>query len=300
MDHIAPRLIERIRELSSPMAPRATATASTSEPLRGIRAVLFDVYGTLLMSGSGDVGVAAARDDVGMLTASLEAVGLHPEPEAGARGLELFRDTVLKSHAQSRRRGIDHPEVDIVEIWSHVLKTLRSRGLIRGESSEAVLYGVAIEYETRTNPVWPMPGCLALLATLRERPGTVLGIVSNAQFYTPLTLHALLGASTGELGIAPDLCAWSYRLGRAKPSVRMFDPVLTGLKSRGISPEEAVYVGNDMLNDVWTANRAGLRTVLFAGDARSLRLREDDWRCRSVAPTAVIQRLDQLPGLLAG
>jgi len=33
---------------------------------------------------------------------------------------------------------------------------------------------------------------------------------------------------------------------------------------------KTLYVGNDMLNDIWTATEAGCRTVLFAGDQRSL------------------------------
>ena len=61
---------------------------------------------------------------------------------------------------------------------------------------------------------------------------------------------------------------------------------------------EAVYVGNDMLNDVWAASEAGLRTAWFAGDSRSCRPREDDSRCRGLVPDVVLTSLMQLPECL--
>ena len=57
---------------------------------------------------------------------------------------------------------------------------------------------------------------------------------------------------------------------------------------------ETVYVGNDMLNDIYCARQAGCKTVLFAGDQRSLRLRENDERCLAIQPDAVITSLSQL------
>lgn len=66
---------------------------------------------------------------------------------------------------------------------------------------------------------------------------------------------------------------------------------------RGIAPERTLFVGNDMLKDLYPARGAGLRTCLFAGDARSLKMRLDDPRC-AFEPDAVIDRLDLLPRVL--
>ncbi|GHT78050.1 hypothetical protein FACS1894130_03980 [Spirochaetia bacterium] len=54
-------------------------------------------------------------------------------------------------------------------------------------------------------------------------------------------------------------------------------------------------VGNDMLND--TVPAAGFKTLLFAGDGRSLRLRQDNPLTEDVRPTAVIRRLADIPGI---
>jgi putative hydrolase of the HAD superfamily len=53
-----------------------------------------------------------------------------------------------------------------------------------------------------------------------------------------------------------------------------------------------------MRNDILPAHRAGFQSILFAGDQRSLRLRQDDPSCRSIRPDAVITDLFQLKDLL--
>lgn len=65
-------------------------------------------------------------------------------------------------------------------------------------------------------------------------------------------------------------------------------------RERFRAAREALYVGNDMLNDILPANREGFQTCLFAGDRRSLRLREQDPRCAGVAPTEVVGSLREL------
>jgi putative hydrolase of the HAD superfamily len=125
-----------------------------------------------------------------------------------------------------------------------------------------------------------------------------VGIVSNAQFYTPLVLEHLLKRDLKSLGISPEMQVYSYRLGHAKPSPMLFDAARRSLATLDISPRQTLYVGNDMLNDVWAARQAGLQTALFAGDARSLRRRSDDPRCRDLEPDLVITDLGQLAALL--
>jgi putative hydrolase of the HAD superfamily len=49
-----------------------------------------------------------------------------------------------------------------------------------------------------------------------------------------------------------------------------------------------------MLNDIYPARKAGFTTALFAGDKRSLRLRQDDPRCANISADLVITDLYQL------
>jgi putative hydrolase of the HAD superfamily len=290
------RLASRIRELSRPLEPVVPGLAPRLTPLSGIRAVLFDVYGTLFVSGCGDVGVAAQMADADALAAAFAASGFDGDlPQAGRIGTELYHAAIAADHAARRTAGVRFPEVDIVEIWRRVTAELRRQGRLRGPDGHGPLRGLAVEYECRTNPVWPMPCMQQALSTLSER-GILLGIVSNAQFFTPLLFDALCGIGLAGLGVQPRLCAWSYRLREAKPATRLFTTVLHRLqRDWQIAPEQTLYVGNDMLNDILAATGAGCRTGLFAGDARSLRLRRDDPRCAALQPDAVITSLDQVP-----
>lgn len=288
------RLIERIRQLSRPLAPEPTGYPERVQSLPGIRVVLFDIYGTLVVSGSGDIGVGNAEDSGAAFHASLRDAGLTPETGLGQgfRGTECLEEVIREFHAGSRAAGVEHPEVDIPQVWSRVLARLPA-GPPTNEISEARLRKLAVEYECRTNPVWPMPGMGETIEALSRR-GEFLGIVSNAQFYTPLLFHAFLKRSPEALGFDPQLCSWSYRLGEAKPSTGMFRPILDQLQGRGITPGQVLYVGNDMLKDIWPASRLGCRTALFAGDRRSLRLRGQDPRCSDLQPDLVIGDLRQL------
>jgi putative hydrolase of the HAD superfamily len=61
-----------------------------------------------------------------------------------------------------------------------------------------------------------------------------------------------------------------------------------------IPAASVLYVGNDMRNDIVPAASVGFNTALFAGDQRSLRLRESDADCRNVTPDVIVTDLRQL------
>ena len=293
-----PELVEVLRRLNGPLHPEPTGMASRGALKGPVRAVVFDIYGTLMISGSGDIGVAEAGRGEAAAHAALRAAGLLRQAPGPSWGVaEAFTDAIRRAHARALDEGVDYPEVEVREIWQEVVLDLVRQGRTR-EPDEAALERLAVEYESRTNPVWPMPGAETVIDRLAAA-GLHLGVVSNAQFYTPLLFPALIGRSLAELGFDRDLCVWSWRLGRAKPSPLLFQALIAGLQARGIAPAETVYVGNDMLKDVWAARQAGCQTALYAGDRRSLRLRAEDGRCRGLVPDAVVTRLTEL-GPLAG
>ncbi|MBT8042703.1 MAG: HAD hydrolase-like protein, partial [Pontiella sp.] len=187
------------------------------------------------------------------------------------------------------------PEVEISKVWSKIIEILcNTEALRRKTSNMDQLRRLALEYECRVNPVFPMPDSRKTLLQLKER-GLALGIVSNAQFYTPLLFSAFFGQAVNELGFDSECCIWSYKELKAKPAADLFPKAGKFLKANhGIDLSETVYVGNDMLNDIYTARQAGCKTVLFAGDKRSLRLRENDPRCIGLKPDATITELSQL------
>jgi putative hydrolase of the HAD superfamily len=282
---------EIIRRHSRPLAPLPTGQAPVLRALGPLDAVLFDVYGTLLVSASGDVGMSAGADQSEAIAAALAAVGLPlGGPAAGA--WDVFHSQIQREHHLARQAGVDFPEVDIVQVWRRALTEFAVRGWVTGPEG-VDLSALALEYEVRANPIWPMPNVVPALEGLRQA-GKVLGVVSNAQFYTPEAFPALVRQTLAELGFAHDLQLYSYQHGRAKPGEALYQLAAASLQRRGILTERALYVGNDMRNDIAPAARLGFRTALFAGDARSLRRREGDPLCAGVVPDLVVTDLIDL------
>lgn len=299
----------------SPLEPIPPALPHDLRPLvdrrlpRVPRALLFDVYGTLVVSGSGEVGTASpdasADGDAGdqaptdadaaspFVRAFEIAGGAALPPAAGETMRRAYHEAIAESHRRSKAAGVEYPEVDITRVWRSVLDELARAGLEPGPVDVELL---AIAYETVSNPAWPMPGARALLERLRESEVS-LGIVSNAQFYTRRMIHALFGANPAELGFDPALTAYSYAAGHAKPDPALFDAPLAELERRGIDSRHTVYVGNDMRNDVDAARARGCMTILFAGDRRSLRLRRETPGLTELRPDAVATSLEAVPGV---
>jgi putative hydrolase of the HAD superfamily len=276
-----------------PLRPIATQQSPVLRKLGGIQAVLFDLYGTMFISASGDVGVAREAAPEAALADALKSMDVAADGPVG-EGLQYLFERIDALHAEARQAGIDFPEVDIAELWAEVLAELARRGAIEPSAARrADPKRLAVEYEARVNPCWPMPDLPECLSQLRQA-GRILGIVSNAQFYTPELFDALLGERAESWGFLPELQYYSYQHGRAKPGLTLFELAANALEARGIAPGEVLCVGNDMLNDILPADRLGFRTALFAGDARSFRPREGDGRVEGLVPDLILTALAQL------
>lgn len=283
-----------IRQNSQPLEPLPTDTTPKTPVIEGIRAVLFDVYGTLFISASGDISLTSGASRGDAAADACEEAGLVLTCCVGDDIVAMLHDEIKRQHAASE---YEYPEVDIHQVWRQVLARLLENGSIDYTLEDGELEQLAVEYETRVNPVWPMPGLVDCLAEIHSA-GLTLGIVSNAQAFTRELFPALGGKSLVEFGFADELCVWSYEHLQAKPGRWLYDRAAEALASRGIAPGETLYVGNDMRNDVAPAAAVGFRTVLFAGDARSLRLREGDALVAGVVADAVVTDLRQILPIL--
>jgi putative hydrolase of the HAD superfamily len=280
---------EILRRHSRRLPVEPTGTRPQLLPLPDVRAVLFGVYGTLFISAAGGVGSAADQEDAQAFDAAFRATGFKEGLNA-ARGAECFRATLRAHREHARQRGADYPEVNIVEVWRDCLLEMTRCHWLDAVSIRFDLKQLAIEYEARVNPVWPMPGLVETLAQLKAA-GMLLGIVSNAQFFTADLFRGLLGKTADQLGFDPQLQFFSYRYMRAKPSERLYQLVAKTLATRGVAPSHTVHVGSDLRDDVLGAGRVGFRTVLFAGDRRGLHERRDDPHAQGATPDAIVTDL---------
>lgn len=271
----------RIKEYLKPLFPIQTDLSKSGKPKEKIKCVLFDIYGTLFISGSGDISLAGGQSHhTELLDGLFKKFSIKKNP--GALKDDLFK-TINEEHEKMKNNGVDFPEVEIDRIWMKVLKNY----------DPETVRNFAVEYELIVNPVYPMPNLKEVISGLGEKK-IVMGIISNAQFFTPYLFDWFLGADTGKLGLHPDLIFYSYQHGYAKPSSFLFEAAGNKLKNIGLHARSVLYIGNDMLNDIYPAQKNGFQTALFAGDTRSLRVRTENKNCRNLLPDLTITDLIQL------
>ena len=276
---------ELVADCLSPMLPQATSMTPGGQPKERIRCVLFDIYGTLFISGSGDIGISKkALPQVLKLDRLLQQFNLRKKSR---ELIQKLSRAIEDEHRRLRDTGIDYPEIEIDQVWKQILK-IDDLPLVRR---------FAIQYELIVNPVYPMPNLKSTLAACRQK-NLPMGVISNAQFFTPLLFEWFLGADLEDLGFHSNLIFLSYQVRHAKPSTKPFELAAAAITALGLKTSSALYVGNDMLNDIYPANQLGFQTALFAGDARSLRLRPEDPRCTDLSADIILTDLAQLLGYL--
>jgi putative hydrolase of the HAD superfamily len=284
--------------------------ASRSRKLTDIRAVIFDVYGTLINYWRPEFAHEESRrlilakafrstaDRFGF-TDILGKMNGHDAPETTLQ--DLYHGLIALSHEKSRDKGLSFPEVKIEEVWRIILMMLQRHGFDAGSlnlGDERDVAGcMAYCYNFHALGRGLYPGVVDALAELK-RNNILLGIVSNAQFYTPMDLTLFVRDQSQDAYddyadlFDTDLVVYSYEEGSAKPGGRLFRRLYDSLYEYQVLPSQTVFVGNDLQADVKPAQEAGMKTALFAGDRESTFLRGLEG---SVVPDVAFDSWEQLP-----
>ncbi len=243
------RLISPQAILSAHLAPGSfhflLSALEPDLPPRKFRAVIFDIYGTLLIAPAGGVKVDPDADP--LLREILERFG-YTAPESPSTALH---EAVLRHHASAATL---YPEIDLRVLWREILSI--EPGTDVAPLVEAI--------ELAWHPSRPMPGAERVIQNL-SRSGMSLGLLSNAQCNSLTSLGAVADL------FAPELTLLSYQHGIAKPAPELFQMLADRLAGRKICPAETLYIGNDPLHDIVPAANAGFKTALFTGDPSALR-----------------------------
>lgn len=275
--------------------------------LKSAGAVLWDVYGTLLALSAVDLEDFLSKKETMRGTFRLTAREfelekfLDGDPADTLMGM-YFRE-IERTHRRKQSRGVFSPEVNIERTWLRILKKLESRGykprIKRGETDLDLALRMAYFFDDVYQTKDLYRGARQTLEGVKGL-GLRQGIISNAQFYTPIALNMLLRRA-GSRAADPmrdlfdrRLVFFSYRLGVSKPNPLAFERARDRLRRMGVEPARVLYVGNDVLNDMIPARRVGFKCVLFAGDKESLTLREDRPECAGFEPDVVLKSLPQL------
>lgn len=212
-----------------------------------IRAVIFDIYATLLQ-----VGTPPGNADA--LWRDLFQDLFHTPPPLGRLEFSVACNrAIMLRHNAAKARGIAFPEI----LWPAIVReVLPGFAKLKPTQQEEFVYRQIQIGRTLSL----MPGAAETLRWLAGKK-CALGIASNAQAYTLRELDtALQTEGCGWKVFDPDLCYLSYRHGFSKPDPHGFQILRTRLEDRGISPIETLMVGDRLDNDVTPARLLGFQT----------------------------------------
>jgi putative hydrolase of the HAD superfamily len=234
-----------------------------------IEAIIFDWGGTLARYA--DIELA----DMWQLAAEALA---GPAPQPGA--VDALRDA-LCSAEQRYWQGVTARQH--TGTLSDILAEA-SRALGRDVTGAVISQAAQHHLDAWTPHLTHHDDALETLQRLRDR-GLKIGLLSNTHWPPSFHEHFL-----ERDGLAPYLHVRAYTstMRFSKPHREAFHSVLQQL---GADPARAVMVGDRPIDDIWGAQQAGMRAI-FRPHPASLPLGD-------VVPDATIQRLSELPELLA-
>lgn len=294
------RFTQDIIKNLSPREPITLGIKSDFSYDPDIKVVVFDIYGTLLISASGDIEEAEMVAQNVLNTLNIVGIKLEADKPEETAGLILtaFSREIKRLQKVRRDEGIKFPEIDIKVVWSNVLGYFAEYSHLPWPIPMETITEIAMIFELLSNPVYPMPDMKDLIEKLNAKE-IPLGIVSNAQFYTSICMNYFLNGDFAESeeidGFDPDLTVFSYQHQIGKPDTTLYRLLGETLMSKyGLKTSQALFVGNDMKKDIMAARKVGFKTALFAGDLRSLRLRRDEPEIENYKPDFVVTELSQI------
>jgi len=283
---------------------------SRTDRLYDIKAVIFDIYGTLVNYWRSDFVseeqkeralLAAFRktSDFFNFTDIIRKINPNDIPERTLR--DFYHGLIALNHEKSLKKGIAFPEVRIEEVWEVILMMLTRHGydpakLDFGERNELARC-IAFYYNMQSLGRGFYDGVVDALSRLKKN-NMKLGIVSNAQFYTLIDVTLFIRDQSNDTVddykdlFESDLIFLSYEYGVAKPNQELVRKLYDALYEYQILPQQTVFVGNDLSLDIQPAAEAGMHTAFFTGDDKSAFVHELGGE---VIPDVVFDYWDELP-----
>lgn len=305
-------------DLIWPTPPRVKPAKARpySAELPGIRAVTWDIYGTLLQVADGrmefdpepeirlQVALEKTIHEFNMWNSMTRKPGAPWEYM-----LQQYRDTLTNerlSGGGSIRRG-DLPHVSLAKVWVVLIERLQQKeyqyDVTKHGSVEHFAEKVAFFFHSALQGTAAQENALRALRFISRR-GLVQGLLSDAQPFTLLQLVRALQAQ-GKVPpirrlLQPELLVLSCALGVRKPSPSLYTDMAERLARNGISPAEVLHVGSRLADDLVSAKRAGFRTALFAGDTASVDAPKETLRDPESRPDRLVTNLAQIARLVGG
>ena len=239
-----------------------------------LRALLFDVNGTLI-----DIETDEGMEEV------YRAIGHF----LIYQGIKLHRWEVRELYFQTVKEQFDtshetYPEFDVVAVWQKILERRAgdyTRLLPDEKRKQLPLFLAEMQRGICRKRLRLFPQVQDVLGQLKDH--YALAVVSDAQSAYAIPELRMVGLQGY---FDPIIISGSY--GFRKPDARLFRTALERLQ---VSPDQAVFIGNDRYRDVFGAKQAGMRTILVNwGQSKG--------RSGDAEPDCIIHEFAELPQAL--
>lgn len=302
------------RKLLWPAAPSTEPAKATPylAPLAGIKAVTWNVYGTLLTISDGQLLLQhpqAIRMQVAMEKTIHEFNMWSSMTRRPGQPWEYFlpkyNDAVEEAKLAGVTRKGDFPEVNSAHVWGKLLELLSRKEYQYDEDR----YGDWDEFSEKVAYFFQLclQGCQAaphasqVLADVAAA-GFQQGLLADAQ---PYTLAQLLQGLERQSRLpplaevfAPGCLVLTYEQGVRKPSPSLYSHCREQFAGLNIEPEEVLYVSSRLADDLAIAKQHGFRTALFAGDKLSLQATGAECKDPALKPDRLLTDLNQMHEIL--
>ena len=297
------------RDLPWPVAPDPDPPKAKPhlKTLPGLRAVLWNVYGTLLVISEGELKFEVANDyivEVALEKTIHEFKMWNSMSRKPGQPSAYMREIYLKGLNELRMApspGEKHPEILTERVWENIIKKLFQKEY----TFDAVKYGglndfskkVAYFFHASLQGTACYPAAAEALRAVADA-GLTQGLLADAQCFTTVQLQRGLYRQDVEANLEeliPPARRWmSHERKARKPSENLFRSALRTLAEEGIEPGAVLHVGSSLTRDIAPAKKLGLRTGLFAGDRTSLAATAEQLKDPLFRPDVMLTELSQV------
>ena len=272
-----------------------------------VRAVLWNVYGTLLAVAGGELYFEHPQRfvmDVALDKTIQEFkmwASMTRKPGQPADYLRRVYADLLIEQRMVPGGNEKYPEIVSERLWEGFIKKL----LQKDYKFDAGFYGSLNEFSRKVayffhaslqTPV-AYPGAADALRHVRENV-RAQGFLADGQAFTLAQLQRGLDQQGGPANLGevldPALCILSHEVKGRKPSERLFRQALSALSEKGIEAGEVLHVGARLPQDIAPARKLGMKTGLFAGDKTSLQASAEQLKDRASRPDVMLTELSQI------
>jgi FMN phosphatase YigB (HAD superfamily) len=274
------------RDLPWPAPPEVQRPRARPHLVRlpGVRAVLWNVYGTLLAIPGGELYFEHPQKFV--MDVALDKTiqefkmwgSMTRKPGNPADYLRRVYGDLFAEHRTMPGNVEKYPEVASDRLWEAFIKKL----LQKDYRFDAGFFGALNEFSQKVAYFFhaslqgtaAYPGAADALKHVAGR-GLVQGVLGDGQCFTLVQLQrglARQGAGCLDKLLDPGVRLLSYHVRGRKPSERLFRQALSALADKDIGPDAILHVGSRVAQDIQPARRLGMKTALFVGDKAALQL----------------------------